>query len=153
MNEETIIAGDAGDVIAPDPAPRSEVEVEVKVAPEEAMAKPDHRETAQAFRAVLDETAKLFAAVGEAVAVTAQDVTRRMVIRVDDETRYHLDLLVQLDAVDTREEAATHLMQEGIKAQQPLFEQIERTNERIAALRSQLKTIAAQSHETNAAKP
>ncbi|MFP4394784.1 MAG: hypothetical protein ACLFTI_05920 [Anaerolineales bacterium] len=137
MNEETIIAEDAGDVIEPDPAPRPEET-------EAAEPTPDHRETAQAFRAVLDETAKLFAAVGEAVAVTAQDVTRRLVIRVDDETRHHLDLLVQLDAVETREEAATYLMQEGIKAQQPLFEQIERTNERIAALRSTLKTIAAQ---------
>lgn len=137
MNEETTIAGD---VIEPDPAPSSEAEPE----PEAAAEKPDHRETAQAFRAVLDETAKLFAALGEAVTVTAQDVTHRMVVRVDDETRHHLDLLVQLDAVDTREEAATYLMQEGIKAQQPLFEQIERTNERIAALRSTLKTLAAQ---------
>jgi hypothetical protein len=142
MNEETTIAGD---VIEPDPAPGSEVEeVEVKVAPEEATAKPDHRETARAFRAVLDETAKLFAALGEAVAVTAQDVTHRIVIRADDETRHHLDLLVQLDAVDTREDAATYLLQEGIKAKQPLFEKIERTNERIAALRSTLKTLAPQ---------
>lgn len=138
MNEEPIIEGD---VIEPDAALSSEAAPEPEP---EAPAKPDHRETAQAFRAVLDETAKLFAAVGEAVAVTAQDVTRRMVIRVDDETRHHLDLLVQLDAVDTREEAATYLMQEGIKAQQPLFEQIERTNERISALRSTLKTLAAQ---------
>lgn len=139
MNEETIIEGD---VIAPDPAPSLKAEPQPE--PEEAAAPADHRETAQAFRAVLDETAKLFAAVGEAVAVTAQDVTHRMVIRVDDETRHHLDLLVQLDAVDTREEAATYLLQEGIKAQQPLFEQIEHTNERIAALRASLKTIVTQ---------
>ena len=139
MNEEVTIEGD---VIEPDPAPSSEVDVNVEL--EEAKAKSDHRETAQAFRAVLDETAKLFAALGEAVAVTAQDVTHRMVIRVDDETRHHLDLLAQLDAVDTREEAATYLMEEGIKAKRPLFERIERTNERIAALRSSLKTLATQ---------
>ncbi len=99
-------------------------------------------EAGQAFKAVVNEAVKLLESVGRAVVATSQDVTQRMVVRVDQDTRQHLDVLVSTGAVRSRSEAASYLMQEGIKAQAAFFERVMRTNEQIAQLRQQLRSLS-----------
>lgn len=94
------------------------------------------------FGSVLEETAKLFELMGRAIVTTAQELTNQMVVPVDKETRQCMDLLIQTGAVKTRTEAATFLLNEGIKANSPLFEKIVRTNAQINSLREQLRSVA-----------
>ncbi len=98
-------------------------------------------ETKQAFKSVVDETVKLLEAMGRAVVVTTQDITQRVVVRVDGDTKQHLDMLVSSGAARTRSEAAAYLMHEGIKAKASFFERVARVNEQITQLRQQLRSM------------
>ncbi len=98
-------------------------------------------ELANRFTEVLEETAKLFELLGRAVVTTAQDMTSRVVVHMDEDTRYHMDLLVKTGASKNRTDAAEYLMNEGMKAKQPFFEKVERTNAQIEALQEQLHSL------------
>jgi len=95
----------------------------------------------RALRDVVDETSRFFDSLGRAVAVTAQDLTKLMVIHVDDETREHLDLLVDAELAKNRHEAAIAMLNEGIEAKSSLFDRIRRTKSQIADLRDQMRTL------------
>ncbi len=90
---------------------------------------------------LVDDAVSLVEAVGKAVVTTAQDVSQLMVIRTDAEMRERLDLLVEAGVVKSRRAGARAMIQEGIEAKLPLFEQIEQTQERIAALKGQLRSL------------
>lgn len=92
-----------------------------------------------AWRAVLEGTARLLENLGQALVTTAQDLSQLMIIRVDEDTREHLDMLVEAEVVKTRREAATYLLQAGIQAKREAFTHIAAARERIAALRAQLR--------------
>lgn len=64
-----------------------------------------------------------------------------LMIRVNDETLKHLDMLVEADICKSRSESAAFLIAEGIKANASLFEQISVVTEQIAALRAQLREM------------
>jgi hypothetical protein len=98
-------------------------------------------ELERALRDVVDETSRFFDSLGRAVAVTAQDLTKLMVIHVDDETREHLDLLVDAELAKNRHEAAVAMLNEGIEAKSELFDRIRRTKSQIADLRDQMRTL------------
>lgn len=93
----------------------------------------------EAWRAVLDGAVQLLENLGQAMVTTAQDLSQLMVIRVDEESREHLDMLVEAEVVKTRREGAAYLMEAGIKAKSEAFARIAATRERIAALRAQLR--------------
>lgn len=94
-----------------------------------------------AFQEVVNETTCFFDSLGRAVAMTAQDVTKLMIIHVDDETREHLDLLVDAEIAKNRHEAAIKIIREGIEARSPLFDRIRRTKSQIGDLREQMRTL------------
>jgi hypothetical protein len=93
------------------------------------------------FEELVDDAVSLVEALGKAVVTTAQDVSQLMVVRTDAEMRERLDLLVEAGVVKNRRAGARAMIEEGIEAKQPLFEQIERTQERIAALKGQLRSL------------
>ena len=93
------------------------------------------------FDEVVDEAVGLLESLGRAVVCTAQDVSQLMVIRTDAEMRERLDLLVDAGVVKSRRAGARAMIKEGIEAKQPLFEEIERTQARIAALKGQLRSL------------
>lgn len=64
-----------------------------------------------------------------------------LMIRVNDETLKHLDMLVEADICKSRSQSAAFLITEGIKANQPLFQQIGVVTEQIAVLRAQLREM------------
>lgn len=93
------------------------------------------------FDEVVDEAVGLLESLGRALVCTAQDISQLMVIRTDAEMRERLDLLVDAGVVKSRRAGARAMIQEGIEARQPLFEEIERTQVRIAALKGQLRSL------------
>ena len=90
---------------------------------------------------VVDETVKLLESLGKALVTTAQDLSSLMVIKVDQDTRERLDMLVDAGVAQSRREAATSLINKGIAASSPLFEKIERTQAQVAALKAQMRSI------------
>lgn len=93
------------------------------------------------FDEIKAETAKLFRLLGRAVSVTLQETTNRLLIRLDHETRRHLDMLVESGAVQDRQEAVIFLISEGIKSNRPLFDRVENANAQITSLQTQLRTL------------
>ena len=102
---------------------------------------PKKDELERALHGVANETARFFDSLGRAVAMTAQDFTKLMIIHVDDETRERLDLLVDAEIAKNRHEAAVAMLKEGIEAEDPLFDRIRRTKSRIAELQKQMQSL------------
>ncbi len=85
------------------------------------------------------EAVKLFNLLGSAVSITFQEVTNRLPMRLDHETRHHLDMLVEYGAAQDRQEALKFLVTEGIQANRALFGKIERASAQITSLRTQFR--------------
>jgi hypothetical protein len=62
-----------------------------------------------------------------------------VMVRVNDEALQHLDMLVEAEVTSSRSESAAFLINEGIHANQALFDKIRSITEQIIALREQLK--------------
>ncbi len=95
------------------------------------------------FEPLVRETARLLETFGKVLVKTAEELSSLMVIQVDADTRQQLDELVEANMVKSRKAGAEMLLQEGVKAKADLFEQVERTNARIAALRQQVHSLTA----------
>jgi hypothetical protein len=95
----------------------------------------------RALADVVNETTRFFDCLGRAVATTAQDMTKLMIIHVDDETREHLDLLVDAEFAKNRHEAAVAMLKEGIEAKAPFFNRIRRTKSQIVELQKKMRGL------------
>ena len=98
-------------------------------------------ELEEAVHAVVGETVKLLESLGKAFMNTAQDVSKLMVIKVDDQIRDSLDTLVDAGLSNNRRQAASTMMEEGINAKSVDFQKIEKTKEEIAKLRQQMQSL------------
>ncbi len=109
--------------------------------PEAEIADGQGSRLADAVDTVVNETTKLVDSLGRALVTTAQDVSSLMVIKVDAETREHLDLLVDAGLAKGRHEAVTSLIDEGMQAKSATFERIRRTKRQITELRAQMRSL------------
>ena len=100
-----------------------------------------------AINAVVNETVKLVDSLSKALMTTAEDISSLMVIKVDADTREHLDLLVEGGLASNRRQAARALIHEGIEMKEATFERILRTKTQIVELRKQMRNLV----ETRAA--
>ncbi|MCU0521304.1 MAG: hypothetical protein MUF84_11505 [Anaerolineae bacterium] len=98
-------------------------------------------EIGEAVAAVVNETVKFVDSLGRALLVAAQDISSLMVIRVDGETREHLDLLVDAGAAKSRRDAAATLLVEGIQAKGATFDRIAQTQAQIKELKQQVRSL------------
>jgi hypothetical protein len=128
MNEEKMV--DVEVVAASEPTVEQEC-----CAPEGAGVSP-------ALTKIVDETAKVMEALGKALIKTAQDVSNLMVVPVDKVTRAQLDLLVEAGVAESRMKAAASLLKESVQSRQEIFEKVEKTRAQIAALKTQLHSLA-----------
>lgn len=94
-----------------------------------------------AINAVVNETVKLVDSLSKALVTTAEDISSLMVIKVDAETREHLDLLVEGGLANNRRQAAKALIREGIDMKEETFERIRRTKTQIVELRKQMRNL------------
>lgn len=89
----------------------------------------------EAFKQVESFTENLGKALGSAL----QDRANVVMVRVNDDSLSYLDMLVEADVTKSRSESAAFLINEGIKANEVLFNKIREITDQIAALRSQLR--------------
>lgn len=92
----------------------------------------------------LREAGQAALTVARAAGKAAEDLTGLMLIQVNPEARARMDDLVEAGLANTRGEAALSLLRDGIRANQSVYEQVEKTRARIQALRSQLRGLIGQ---------
>lgn len=90
---------------------------------------------------MLHDFADFARVVGRAAGKAAEDLTGLMVVRVGAGERADLDVMVDAGLAKTRAEAALRLMADGVKANAPLYQRVERTRARIETLRGELKEM------------
>jgi hypothetical protein len=94
--------------------------------------------------AIVAEAVKFVESLGKAIASTIQDASDVMVVNVDKDTREQLDLLVDAGVVDSRREAASSLIKEGLKSREGVLGKIHDTKAQIAELRQQMRTAVSE---------
>ena len=82
--------------------------------------------------------------VEQAVGAALQGRGNVVMVRVNDDALRHLDMLVEAEVTKSRSESAALLINEGIKANQALFDRISEITEQIDALRSELRASVRQ---------
>jgi hypothetical protein len=78
--------------------------------------------------------------IGQTLGEALQGRGNVVMVRVNDDTLAHLDMLVEAELARSRSEAAAMLISGGMKANGALFERIRQITDQISALRSQLRT-------------
>lgn len=77
--------------------------------------------------------------IGQTLGEALQGRGNVVMVRVNDDTLAHLDMLVEAELARSRSEAAALLISEGMKVNGPLFDRIRQITDQISALRSQLR--------------
>lgn len=89
----------------------------------------------EAFKQVEKQVGSLSKALGSAL----QDRANVVMVRVNNDSLHYLDILVEADITKSRSESAAFLINEGIKANETLFNQIRDITDQISALKTQLR--------------
>ncbi len=77
--------------------------------------------------------------IGQTLGEALQGRGNVVMVRVNDDTLRHLDMLVEAEIARSRSEAAALLINEGIKTNHALFSRIQEVTDQIVELRNQLK--------------
>lgn len=77
--------------------------------------------------------------LGQTLGEALQSRGNVVMVRVNDETLRHLDMLVEAEIAKSRSESAALLINEGIKHNSELFSHIQQVTDQIIQLRNQLK--------------
>jgi hypothetical protein len=77
--------------------------------------------------------------LGKALGSALQDRANVVMVRVNNDSLSYLDMLVEADVTKSRSESAAFLINEGIKANQALFNRIREITDQIVQLKSQLR--------------
>lgn len=112
------------------------VEETVEEATDEARAQSSASKT---FNEAIKQVETFTENLGKALGNALQDRANVVMVRVNDDSLSYLDMLVEADITKSRSESAAFLINEGIKANESLFNKIRETTDQIAALRSQLR--------------
>jgi hypothetical protein len=136
MAEEKIVEGEAKVVekkpaakAAPKEAPEAEAKEESLVTASKPL---DPRASAAAIKDAVES-------MGKVVTSALQDRANVVMVRVNDETLRHMDMLVEAEITKSRSESAALLISEGIKANMKLYEKISSITDQIANLRAELR--------------
>ncbi len=86
---------------------------------------------------------KSMESLSKALGTALEDRANVVMVRVNDEALRHLDMLVEAEVTKSRSESAALLINEGIRANQALFERIGDITRQIAELREQLRQTMA----------
>lgn len=120
--------------------------------PEETKSAADDSQKGKAPSGSLNKAWKQVENIGQTLGEALQGRGNVVMVRVNDETLEHLDMLVESELAKSRSEAAALLIGEGIKSNQALFERIREITDQIAGLRSQLR-VAVQSEDLHNPDP
>lgn len=115
-----------------------EIHVDAEETEGKAQAKPEEqprKDTATHIKDALKQVETFGQALGEALQARGNVV----MVRVNDEALEHLDMLIEAEVTKSRSESAAFLINEGVKANQELFNKIGVITQQIASLREQLR--------------
>ena len=87
----------------------------------------------------INEAFRQVEGLGKALGSALQDRANVVMVRVNDESLAYLDMLAEADITRSRSESAAFLINEGIKANEALFQKIRDITDQIAALKAQLR--------------
>ncbi len=137
MTEETIV----DDQIEQEPKVTQELEEKSPPdATSEAEATPatesDDSKKKTASESLKDAWKQVF---GQALSVALKGRGNVVMVRVNDEALHHLDMLVEAEITKSRSESAAFLINQGITANQGLFDRIGEIAQQISDLRTRLR--------------
>ncbi len=142
MSEETVIDGQAHDPQAASTGSATGASTgSATAAASDASTGPatSGAKAPQASGSTLKGAWKQVENIGQTLGEALQGRGNVVMVRVNDDTLAHLDMLVEAELARSRSEAAALLIGEGMKANLPLFERIRQITDQIAALRGQLR--------------
>ena len=87
----------------------------------------------------INDAIKQVEGLGKALGSALQDRANVVMVRVNNESLDYLDMLAEADITKSRSESAAFLINEGIKANEELFNKIRDITDQIAALKAQLR--------------
>jgi regulator of replication initiation timing len=96
-------------------------------------------EGVSAAKDTINEAIKQVESLGKALGSALQDRANVVMVRVNNDSLRYLDMLVEADITRSRSESAAFLINEGIKANETLFNKIRDITDQIAALKAQLR--------------
>jgi hypothetical protein len=96
----------------------------------------------------LKETWKQVENIGMAVGDALQGRSNVVMVRINDDALAYLDMLTEADMAKSRSESAAYLINEGIKANQELFDRIKEVTEKIESLKAQLREVVKTDKES-----
>ncbi|OQY27383.1 MAG: hypothetical protein B6I38_10155 [Anaerolineaceae bacterium 4572_5.1] len=94
------------------------------------------------LNAIVAEGVKFVETMGKAISSSIQNLPDFMIVNMDDDIRSQIDALVDAGIVENRREGAKFLIKEGLENHTGIFDKIDETKTKIAALRQQLQEIA-----------
>jgi uncharacterized FlaG/YvyC family protein len=95
------------------------------------------KSVSDAFKQVEKQVGSISKALGSAL----QERSNVVMVRVNDDSLHYLDMLIEADITKSRSESAAFLINEGIKANEGLFNKIREITDQIAALKSELREV------------
>ena len=114
---------------------------------EEQVAEESTKKTKTAAKAESWGFSEIASSLRMAVSRALTGRTNVVMVRVNDETLRHLDMLIEADICKSRSESAAFLIAEGVKANTALYERISDVTEQITELRRQLREIVGGEEE------
>ena len=111
-------------------------------------AHPSGMETAKkTFDDAIKQVEKRVGDLSKALGNALQDRGNVVMVRVNDDSLHYLDMLVEADITKSRSESAAFLINEGIKANEALFNKIREITDQIGALKAQLRETVSVGEE------
>ena len=96
-------------------------------------------EGVNAAKDTINEAIKQVESLGKALGSALQDRANVVMVRVNNDSLRYLDMLVEADITRSRSESAAFLINEGIRANEALFNKIRDITDQISALKAQLR--------------
>ncbi len=123
-------------------AQAAEEEVTEEAAAQQEEGQPGEASKTSAGKTINDafkQVENLGKALSSALQDALQDRANVVMVRVNDDSLRYLDMLIEADITKSRSESAAFLINEGIRANETLFNKIREITDQIAALRVQLR--------------
>lgn len=141
MTEETVVENGNGAANPDVEAQTAKTKEDVKAAAESvkksaAQVSSTAKDT---INEAIKQVEKQMGSISQALGSALQDRANVVMVRVNDDSLHYLDVLVEADITKSRSESAAFLINEGIKANQGLFDKIGEITDQIAALKAQLR--------------
>lgn len=141
MTEETVVENGNGTAKPDMEAQAAKTKEDVKAAAESVKKSATQVGTTakDTINEAIKQVEKQMGSISQALGSALQDRANVVMVRVNDDSLRYLDVLVEADITKSRSESAAFLINEGIKANQGLFDKIGEITDQIAVLKAQLR--------------